>query len=308
VENERRFREILRRQHEVFTRSQANECGYSTGELNRDLKRSRVERVYPGVYRITNRNESNDQRIQAALLWAGPRAAISHGTAAWLWGLDKAALRWPLHVVVDSAGVRSPNGKLCAHWAKKLDRALIRGFSVTTLARTVLDLTRVETPKRLAELFESARRKDDDFVADLVTTIRENTSRHHDPTLLLKMIEERKGSVANDSRLEDDVLARIIEWKLPLPLNQVQLVHEGEPVIVADFAWPEAHLVLHCDGGFHLDLKQKAIDERQRTLLGKLGVQQVFVGRSTLFENYWLDAIQEHLKQERPVRDGTLEA
>ncbi len=47
----------------------------------------RLHRLHPGVYALGHRSLSIEGELVAALLHAGPGAALSHATAAWWWRL-----------------------------------------------------------------------------------------------------------------------------------------------------------------------------------------------------------------------------
>jgi hypothetical protein len=47
-----------------------------------------IERVLPDTYRIASSPATSEQRLRAALLWAGPDAAATGRSAAELYGLE----------------------------------------------------------------------------------------------------------------------------------------------------------------------------------------------------------------------------
>lgn len=77
--------EVAARQHGCLTRDQALCCGLSRDGIARRRSRRLWVSVLPGVYAIRGAPASPEQRHVAAALWAGTGAALSHGSAAWLW-------------------------------------------------------------------------------------------------------------------------------------------------------------------------------------------------------------------------------
>lgn len=78
---------LVRRQWGLFTKAQAAHCGLSPGALAWRLGRQ-WELVLPGVVHVDRSPLRLSQRMLAALLYAGPEAAVSGASAAWWYGLS----------------------------------------------------------------------------------------------------------------------------------------------------------------------------------------------------------------------------
>src|SRR2546421_122210 len=78
---------LARRQHGVVSRSQLEACRLSVGAISRWVAAGRLHRIHPGIYSVGHAAVPLPGRMIAALLYAGPGAALSHTTAAWLWSL-----------------------------------------------------------------------------------------------------------------------------------------------------------------------------------------------------------------------------
>jgi hypothetical protein len=135
------LRHIADRQRGVISRSQALSAGLSKGLIDSRLARGRWTRLHGGVYALFTGVPDRETTLWAAVLRAGPGAALSHQTAAELDGLtDKPTS--PIHVTVPATRrVTSTRGiivhsrigaELAAHPARLPPR--------TRVEETVLDL------------------------------------------------------------------------------------------------------------------------------------------------------------------------
>jgi hypothetical protein len=116
-------------------------------------------RVFRGVYAVGHVQRTPTARADAAVLACGERTALSHDSAAALYGLRD----WPRVPEVSSprrfriAGIR-------AHRTRTLTRADVTvrdGIRVTTVARTTADIAARLTDTQLVRLIHEARRNRD---------------------------------------------------------------------------------------------------------------------------------------------------
>jgi hypothetical protein len=91
--------ELLDLQHGVISRGQALECGMSEIAIRVRLRNGRWQRLADGVYATFSSEPSRLALIWAALLAAGPGAAISHHTAAELYNFGGRRVR-AIHATV----------------------------------------------------------------------------------------------------------------------------------------------------------------------------------------------------------------
>lgn len=96
----------------------------------------------------------------AAVLACGPRALLSHQSAAALWGIRPTARAF---IDVTSPGhARGPH-RVAVHRARRLhpeDCAQRSGIPATSLARTLLDLAEVLPARSVERAFEEAERRE----------------------------------------------------------------------------------------------------------------------------------------------------
>lgn len=144
--------ELLELQHGVIARWQAAGVGLNVRVIDAQLLRGRWQTLYRGVYAAFTGRPSRMALLWAAVLRAGPEAALSHDTAAELDRLtDKPSTC--IHVMVDSArqitiSSRECQGlapKIILHRSTRLDLARhpARTPPRTRIEETTLDLIQV---------------------------------------------------------------------------------------------------------------------------------------------------------------------
>src|SRR5947209_8649108 len=82
-----RVARLAGRQFGRITRQQMLALGVSEPQITRWLNNAYLHRIHPRVYAVGHRARSVKADLMAALLYAGPNAMLSHGTAAWWLGL-----------------------------------------------------------------------------------------------------------------------------------------------------------------------------------------------------------------------------
>jgi hypothetical protein len=145
-------------QHGVVSTRQLNELGYTASAIGRRLKAGRLHRIHRGVYSVGNPAVSPHGRCLAAVLASGEGALLSHGSAAWLWGIAPTCPRIS-QVTVPRRG--HGRAAIRVHHVGTLvdaDRSSVDGIAVTALPRTLLDLAASERPRRLQKLVDRAKR------------------------------------------------------------------------------------------------------------------------------------------------------
>src|SRR5215217_5719845 len=86
----RRFQCVARlaeRQWGVVADWQLTQCAVSKSAIARWVAAGRLHRIYPRVYAVGHTALCMEGQLLAAILYAGPGAALSHGSAAYWWGL-----------------------------------------------------------------------------------------------------------------------------------------------------------------------------------------------------------------------------
>ena len=137
---------LLARQHGVFTWAQALAHGISRHRIAHQVKACRWQRLLPRVYAATTGTPTLLMRLQASLLYAGPTAFLSHGSAAVELGLLTEA-GGEVHVTTFVGHVRSLPPRLIVHRATSPggvppDETVLlpSGLRCSSPARVVLEL------------------------------------------------------------------------------------------------------------------------------------------------------------------------
>jgi very-short-patch-repair endonuclease len=204
---------LATRQEGVVGRSQLAALGFSRRELELLVRSRRLIRVHQGVYAVGHEALSDRGRMIAALLAAGPGAALSHRTAAYLWKLIPSM---PPFVDVTLTG-RTPRRRhgLRVHQAQALETTTHRGLRTTTPLQTIAQLRSDERDRARAE------------------------------ALVLKLIPRSKDDHAEPTRseLERALLPALKAAQLPRPLVNHHVLDRE-----VDFYWPEHDLIVETDG------------------------------------------------------------
>jgi very-short-patch-repair endonuclease len=204
---------LATRQDGVVARAQAVALGLSRNEIDERLRTRRLIRVYQGVYAVGHQALSDRGRMIAALLAAGPGAALSHRTAAYLWKLI-ASMPQFVDVTLTDRAPRT-RGNLRIHRARQLDVTVHEQLLVTTPAQTIAQLTGTERDRARAE-------------ALVLKLIPRSADDHAEPTR---------------SELEYALLPALRTAQLPRPICNCEVL--GREV---DFLWPEHRLIVETDG------------------------------------------------------------
>jgi len=196
------------------TRGQLLAAGVTRNEIDWRLRGGGLIPLYRAVYAAGHSAVSDSGRIRAALLAAGPKAAASHTTAAFLHHLIP-TLPAVLHVSLVGRQPRKRPG-LRIHVVRALETTRVGALSVTTVRRTLEDLGWEDRVVR--EALARALIRPEDVRADLEVR----------PT-------------RND--FQDRMRRLVVEAGLPVPVSEYPL-----GPYVADFAWPAHKLVVETDG------------------------------------------------------------
>jgi hypothetical protein len=142
------------RQRGRISWAQLRKLGVARRTINAWVKQGYLHRDLARVYAVGHAAPSIEGDLATALLYAGPGAMLSHGTAAWWWGLID---RRPSTVHISTPRrCRSQRG-IKVHQRRDFERESHERLPVTTVAQTLLDyaakasLNRVRTALANAE-------------------------------------------------------------------------------------------------------------------------------------------------------------
>ena len=246
---------LAARQHGVVTAAQLRELGLTHQAISARADTGALHRVHRGVYAVGHQRLSERGAYMAAALAAGDGAALAGLSAAALWQAWRRKVR-EIHVLVPRHRRPQPGFRL--HLTRHLhasDVTVHDGIPVTTMARTLVDLTDTLTPHQLANVIhEAAFRNRFNRTATLAAMARANGRRN-----LARLAEALQAEGAGTrSDLEDRFLSLITD----LPQPKVNTRIEGLEV---DFAWPG--LVVEIDGHGHTRKSTQREDAAREAIL-----------------------------------------
>ncbi|MBS1679931.1 MAG: type IV toxin-antitoxin system AbiEi family antitoxin domain-containing protein [Actinobacteria bacterium] len=233
---------LVREQHGVVTRRQLMALGYTRREIEQRLHNGRLHHISHGVYAVGRRELAPHGHWMAAVLACGTGAALSHRSAAELWGIGYEE-RGRVDVSIRrKSKIRRKGIKVRAR--PSLDsQAVVRrfGIPVTNPVQTLIDLATELKVMRLERAVNEADK------LDLIDpeSLREALDAHvgNPGVKTLRTMLDRHTFRLSDSDLE--VLFRPLSRAagFPLPLTKHQVL--GYEV---DFWFPDHALVVETDG------------------------------------------------------------
>ncbi|HSC03547.1 MAG TPA: type IV toxin-antitoxin system AbiEi family antitoxin domain-containing protein [Solirubrobacteraceae bacterium] len=243
--------ELARVQHGVFGLYQLRELGLTDDAVRKRVAAGRLHRIHRGVYSLVPRELLRREGLyMAAVLACGEGAALSHRSAARLHGLGNYG-NHRIEVTVPKRSQRTHSG-VAVHTSTTLtpaDVTVVNGIPTTTVARTLFDLGDAITPRQLERAFDQA----DIMQALDLNEVRDQLARNHTRPAAKAVKHLLKthyiGSTPTENEFEDAFLALTRSLNLPDPTPQFYIdLGDGEPLIRADFAWPDRKIVVETDG------------------------------------------------------------
>jgi very-short-patch-repair endonuclease len=251
--------EIAERQHGVVTAAQLRQVGLTSATIAYRARTGRLHAVHRGVYAVGHGRLSEKGRYMAAVLASGKGAALAGLSAAALWQAWRRKV--PQIEVLTPKRRRQQTGfhvRSTRH-IHPSDVTVHDGIPVTTMARTLVDLTDVLTAHQLANVIhEAAFRNRFNRHATLAALTRANGRRN-----LARLAEAiRSNSPGTKSDLEDRFLSLIAD--LPQPRVNATIAS-----LEVDFAWPG--LVVEIDGPGHRRPRTQREDQARDAILHAAG-------------------------------------
>ncbi len=235
---DRAIAELATRQHGIVAVRQLALAGIDRHAVDRRCRAGRLHRLHRGVYAVGHRGLSQEGCWMAAILACGRGAALSHRSAAALWGLLPVAAG-AIEIAIPGLGGRAKRRGIRIHRSATLTAEQIayhKGIAVTNPARTIADLGRTAS----APVLRRAIREADVLGLDLPAQLKPDQTR---------------------SELEHRFLGLCRRQRLPQP--EVNARVGGLRV---DFLWRRQRLIVETDGyRFHRG-RQAFEDDRARDL------------------------------------------
>jgi hypothetical protein len=271
------LRQLAAQQHGVVTREQIRCSGASRHQIRHLVTTGRFQRPYPGILVLAGAPPTPLQAAFMAVAQAGPGAALSHASAACLWGLPTFLL-FPLNVLV-RRGSKDPRRVQDArvHSTRRLPpRHVVEhmGIPVTSPVRTLFDLSAVLPLGRLARALDDAwgaRIVRADPLFECLDQLR-GRGRGRVATMRLLLEERGNSYVPPESNLERRFRRLLVSDGQEPMAYQVELGGPEGRIARVDAVDREAMLIVQIDGDRHhralLDVQR---DDRQDAALRALG-------------------------------------
>lgn len=297
---------MARSQRGLITRAQVLASGVSDRSLWRAVGEGRVVRVASSVYRFATTPETWDLRAQAALMTSRPGDALSHASAAVLWGLSGYERR-NAPVIHLSHNDRRQRRLGAGYELHRPRRAFIpfwiNGIPVTRLARTFVDLAAELHEPQLELVLDQAHHRR----PRLERWLREEIAPL-DPRCvpglgtLRRLLEVRRG-VPVESPLETSVRRFVRLRGVEEPTYQLELHDERGRIMRVDAAWEAHRIALHADSyQWHADRKTFDDDASKRRRLVAAGWASVAVTSTDLKGDEWFLPIERLLHDRAPQK------
>ena len=229
---------IATRQHGVVRYAQLRDAGMSQPAVSRRTLASRLHRIHRGVYAVGHANLSFEGWCLAAVFAVGEGSAVSHQSAAALWGMLRRS-DGPIHVTLSGNNGRERRPGIALHWSSSLIAGVTtrrNGIAVTNPARTLRDLHRVVPQPVYRRAVRGAL----------------------DRKLIASSDLKRDDDVTR-SELERMFLALCRRHRLPQPA-----VNSRVGPYEVDFLWRDRHLIVETDSFAHHGSRAVFESDRRR--------------------------------------------
>jgi very-short-patch-repair endonuclease/predicted transcriptional regulator of viral defense system len=267
-----RAAQIAEAQAGLVTLRQLREAQIPDSTVFEAVASGRLHPIFHGVYCVGHRYLTPQGRLLAATMACGDGTVVSHGTAAWLYGLSQ----WKpdeidVIALVEAgrkiAGIRRrfvplPEGREV--WRRS-------GVPVTSPARTIVDCAGSD-PKGVAGMVEQAAvlgLLDAGAIDRVLDGPRRRGARH-----LRRVLEpwrRYRPGIKLRSRMEAKLLPLLSEAALPIPQTNAKLRVGGKTYEV-DFLWRAQKVVVETDGGrFHDNPAAGSRDSERNRALASAG-------------------------------------
>src|SRR4051794_38755593 len=248
------FWACVRRQHGAISRAQLRALAFSRHAIQHRVDRRRLVVEWPGVYRVGRRPLAGDGCFMAAVLACGDDAALSHESAAALWGIRKGGLD-PIEISVP-ANRRIRLDGIRPHRRNPMPpTTTIRSLPLSQPLFTLVDLAATLETDPLEAAINAADK------LNLVDPEALEAALNRIPRFpgLGKLRATLARYSRTDSNLERRFLAIVRKARIPLPTTQE---HIGPGRI--DFHWRELDLVVETDGLTYHRTPMQQLEDRRR--------------------------------------------
>lgn len=292
-------------QRGLISAEQVKKLGVNFHALRWARRTHRLERFLPRVYVLGGTTIDWYVRARGAVLSAGEGAALSHATAAALYGLpgfekkDSA----PIHVLCPLGGrVLLPDGYEVHRTRRAFKPYLLREeFNVTPLARTLVDLAAIVDEETLEIALDGAHLRWRKLQPWLEKELEGLDPRKHKGVACLKNLFAVRTGAPAESPQETKLRRRLRQEGITGAVHQYDLYDERGFIMRADEAFPGHRVAVHLDSYlWHGDRKTFDKDADQRTRLAALGWLSFEVTSTSVKTGNWPMLLKQALAEREP--------
>jgi predicted transcriptional regulator of viral defense system len=239
---------LAERQHGLVTLHQLQLLGLGKAAVAKRAKDGRLHRVHRGVYALGRPHLTEHGRWLAAALACGPKAVLSHRSAAGLHEIRRDN-RAKTDITLASNSAR-PRPAIEVHRSSTLkpaDITTVAGIPCTTTARTLVDLGDVvgrSAVERAVDRAELLRLFDGRAVHEALARV----GRRRGAGTLRAILGKYKQPTLTEEGIEEAFLALCGKAALPGPAVNTWIALDDGVAYKADFLWREHRLIAETDG------------------------------------------------------------
>ncbi|HEX5614050.1 MAG TPA: type IV toxin-antitoxin system AbiEi family antitoxin domain-containing protein [Acidimicrobiia bacterium] len=251
-------------QHGAVAARQALAIGLTRRQIDHRVSTGTLVVLRRGVFAPAGAPASWEQAVMAAVLAGGPGAVASHDTAARLWGL-----RGDAESALEISNARTRQHRIdgvLAHRFSVLDpdRRRIGELPLTSVARTVVDLSGRLNERQLGVLLDEALRRRATTIDDIAACANRLAPARGRRLALVQLVLAARGQAfePGDSAFESRVMRAIRLAGLPSPAAQHR-IRVGTRTYRVDLAYPERGIAIELDG-YEFHHTRSAFDDDRR--------------------------------------------
>jgi predicted transcriptional regulator of viral defense system len=250
--------ELAGRQFNRISRQQLIDLGVSDSSIRYGVRTGRLVRVEEGVFAIAPVLDHDDWGRWMGATLTAVGSVLSHKSAAAAWGLLSPR---PGGETRPGNGGPRRHGSVLVHRSSTLDGDVTtrRGVPITTVPRTLLDLTMKVGDRALARAVREAVRLEHTTLPALGDHLDRYRTRKGSRRLI-SALTRYAGLPLERARSGAEVRALEVLRDAGRPLPALNVAIAGEE---ADLSWAASQLIVEVDGKpFHLDFGEDARKER----------------------------------------------
>jgi Protein of unknown function (DUF559) len=230
--------------HNVIEGRRLRELGLSTADIHYRVKVGRLFRRHGGVFAVGRPDLSVEGVFLASVLACGPRAVLSHRSAARLWGLRGGGTS---RIDVTAPRSITPKPGIRLHRPLSLDAldtTTADGIPITSVAQTLLDVAAPAMRVDIGRVLHEASVQGLLDMREVWAVLARSPSAPGAPRLDRASREEHPFT---RSGLERAALSLFRSSSVPEPECNAW-VSDGEKLVEVDFLWRRARLIVEVDG------------------------------------------------------------